>query len=74
MYFGQYGELDDLFIPSGGKLIAFVGFKDALAAAVALQVQIHEVKEGCTVCVDAAMERPPLGSAKGQGKFRQQPF
>jgi len=72
-YFQQFGELNDVYIPPGGKLIAFVGFKDAAAAQSLLQLRTHEVKPGSTVDVDVAVERPPLG-AKGQGKLRFQPY
>mmetsp|Transcript_48698 Transcript_48698/g.139233 ORF Transcript_48698/g.139233 Transcript_48698/m.139233 type:complete len:308 (-) Transcript_48698:38-961(-) len=72
-YFQQFGQLNDVYVPPGGKLIAFVGFHDAMSANTVLQLRTHEVKPGCTVDVDAAVERPPLGS-KGQGKTRFQPY
>lgn len=72
-YFQQFGELNDVYVPQGGKLIAFVGFTDANATQAILRRKTHEVKPGCTVDVDMAMERPPLG-AKGQGKVRFQPY
>lgn len=72
-YFQQFGELNDVYIPPGGKLIAFVGFREAAAAMATLQMKTHEIKPGSTVDVDAAVERPPLGS-KGLGKSRFQPY
>mmetsp|Transcript_30900 Transcript_30900/g.91839 ORF Transcript_30900/g.91839 Transcript_30900/m.91839 type:complete len:352 (-) Transcript_30900:16-1071(-) len=71
-YFQRFGDLNDVYIPPGGKLIAFVGYCDPAATQAILQHKTHEVKPGCTVDVDAAIERPPLGG-KGQGK-RWQPY
>lgn len=72
-YFEQFGQLNDVFIPSGGKQIGFVGFVNASSTQAILRNKTHEVKSGCTVDVDMAIERPPLGS-KGQGKGRVHPY
>mmetsp|Transcript_145913 Transcript_145913/g.269087 ORF Transcript_145913/g.269087 Transcript_145913/m.269087 type:complete len:375 (-) Transcript_145913:13-1137(-) len=73
-YFQQFGELTDVFVPSGGKFIAFVSFAEASVAQVVLQNSQHEVKTGRLVNVDPAFDRPPL-EAKGKGKFsRFQPY
>mmetsp|Transcript_105097 Transcript_105097/g.272163 ORF Transcript_105097/g.272163 Transcript_105097/m.272163 type:complete len:130 (+) Transcript_105097:2-391(+) len=70
-YFQQFGALNDVYIPAG-KLIAFVGFNDASIATAVAQMQTHEVKPGCSVCVDVAVERP--GGGKGLGKARFSPY
>mmetsp|Transcript_20461 Transcript_20461/g.37323 ORF Transcript_20461/g.37323 Transcript_20461/m.37323 type:complete len:406 (-) Transcript_20461:77-1294(-) len=69
VYFQQYGELEDVYIPPGGKAIAFVSFKDPSTAVAVLQAPVHEIKTGSSVTVDAAIDRPPI-SAKlaGLGK------
>merc|ERR1712024_237850 len=66
IYFEQFGELLDVFVPNG-KGIAFVSFSDPSIAAGVLQVQAHFVKEGQAVVVDQAVERPSLG---GKGAVR----
>jgi len=70
-YFQQFGALNDVYIPAG-KLIAFVGYNDASIATAVAQMQTHEVKPGCSVCVDVAVERP--GGGKGLGKARFSPY
>lgn len=70
-YFQQFGALNDVYIPTG-KLIAFVGYNDASIATAVAQMQTHEVKPGCSVCVDVAVERP--GGGKGLGKARFSPY
>lgn len=71
-YFEQFGTVNDAYIPSGGKAIAFVGFDDpSIASAVAEMVQ-HEVKAGCLVNADPAIDRATPG--KGHGKQRFQPY
>lgn len=67
IYFQKFGPLNDVFVPSGGKGIAFVSYRDASTAQEVLQTQQHEVKPGKAVLVDQAMDRPPLaGGGKGQ--------
>mmetsp|Transcript_95281 Transcript_95281/g.253091 ORF Transcript_95281/g.253091 Transcript_95281/m.253091 type:complete len:317 (-) Transcript_95281:107-1057(-) len=73
VYFQQFGDLNDVYVPQGGKQIAFVGFCNASATQAILHRKTHEIKPGCTVDVDMAIERPPLG-AKGQGKVRFHPY
>jgi RNA recognition motif-containing protein len=72
LYFQQYGEIQDVFVPNG-KSIAFVSFSDPNMAAVVTQTHEHEVKIGRLVTVDLAYDRPPIES-KGKGKFRYQPY
>lgn len=73
-YFQQFGELTDVFVPSGGKSIAFVSFAEASVSQVVLQKSQHEVKPGRSVNVDPAFDRPPM-EAKGKGKIsRFQPY
>merc|ERR1719507_850068 len=72
-YFEQFGSLNDVYIPAG-KLIAFVGFNDASVATTVAQMQTHEVKPGCSVCVDVAVERPDSDKGKGKGKPRFSPY
>jgi len=68
-YFQQYGDLEDVYIPPGGKAIAFVSFLDPNTASAVLQAPIHEIKPGSTVTVDAAIDRPDKGGGKfGMGK------
>jgi len=67
MYFQQYGQLDDVFVPSGGKGIAFVSFAEPEIAEHALKVQQHTVMPGKIVLVEQAMERPALDGGKGKG-------
>lgn len=66
LYFGQFGELQDVYIPSGGKGIAFVSYIEAAVAQHVLQSQQHFVKPGKAVLVDQALDRPPL-LGKGGG-------
>mmetsp|Transcript_42599 Transcript_42599/g.110216 ORF Transcript_42599/g.110216 Transcript_42599/m.110216 type:complete len:425 (-) Transcript_42599:145-1419(-) len=77
-YFSQFGVLNDVYIPSGGKLIAFIGYDDQTVAASVAAMQSHEVTPGCSVCVEPAIERQsPGGSAgggKGCGKARFGPY
>merc|ERR1712241_408637 len=72
-YFQQFGTLNDVYIPSGGKAIAFVGYNDPTIASAVAHMATHEVKQGCFVNVDMAVDRPPLGG-KGLGKSRFQPY
>merc|ERR1719401_516064 len=65
LYFQQFGQLQDVFIPNGGKGIAFVSFMDARVASQVLQSQQHTVKPGKIVLVDQALDRPPLGAKAG---------
>merc|ERR1719491_409775 len=58
-YFQQYGELSDVFVPSGGKFIAFVSFADPFITQTIVQSREHEVKVGRTVNVELAYDRPP---------------
>jgi len=67
LYFQQFGQLDDVYMPTGGKGIAFVSFKDAHVSQRVLQVQQHFVKPGKAVLVDQALDRPPLGGGGGCG-------
>lgn len=69
-YFQQFGQLEDLFVPSGGKGIAFVSYKDSAVAQQVLQQREHVIKPGSTVMVDQAMDRPPLGGGGGKGFSR----
>mmetsp|Transcript_68746 Transcript_68746/g.212637 ORF Transcript_68746/g.212637 Transcript_68746/m.212637 type:complete len:392 (-) Transcript_68746:42-1217(-) len=66
LYFQQFGQLDDVYIPTGGKGIAFVSFRDAAVSQRVLQAQQHFVKPGKAVVVDQAIDRPPL-SGRGGG-------
>lgn len=66
-YFQQFGALNDVFIPSGGKCIAFVGYDDSTIASAVACMGSHEVSPGVFVNADVAVDRPALGS-KGQGK------
>mmetsp|Transcript_55579 Transcript_55579/g.178307 ORF Transcript_55579/g.178307 Transcript_55579/m.178307 type:complete len:395 (-) Transcript_55579:78-1262(-) len=68
LYFQQFGQLDDVYIPTGGKGIAFISFNDAVVSQRVLQAQQHFVKPGKAVLVDQALDRPPLGG-KGGGGF-----
>lgn len=72
-YFQQFGTLNDVYIPSGGKSIAFVGYNDATIASAVAHMATHEVQQGCFVNVDVAIDRPAL-PGKGQGKPRFQPY
>jgi len=67
LYFQQFGELSDVFVPSGGKGIAFVTYTDANVAAQVLMTQQHQVKPGQAVVVDQARDRPAM-AGKGGGK------
>lgn len=70
VYFQKFGALDDVFVPSGGKGIAFVSFRDPAASQEVLKTQQHAVKPGKAVLVDQAMDRPPLaGGQKGRSCF-----
>lgn len=66
LYFQQFGQLDDVYIPTGGKGIAFVSFRDSTVSQRVLQTQQHFVKPGKPVLVDQALDRPPL-AGKGGG-------
>jgi len=66
LYFQQYGQLDDVYIPTGGKGIAFISFREAVVSQRVLQAQQHFVKPGKAVLVDQAIDRPPL-PGKGMG-------
>mmetsp|Transcript_5403 Transcript_5403/g.14607 ORF Transcript_5403/g.14607 Transcript_5403/m.14607 type:complete len:132 (+) Transcript_5403:440-835(+) len=66
-YFGQYGDMSDVFVPNGGKGIAFVTFADPNVAAQVLGAQQHQIKPGKAVLVDQALDRPAL-AGKGGGK------
>lgn len=66
-YFSQYGALNDVYVPGGGKNIAFVGFEDPAVAQQVMAIDYHEVKPNCPVCVDAAVERNSSGG-KSFGK------
>jgi len=59
-YFEQYGQLQDVFIPNGGKGIAFVSFADQSKAMEVLQTRQHIVKEGQyePLNVEQARDRP----------------
>lgn len=73
-YFQQFGALNDVYIPSGGKAIAFVGYNDPTIASAVAHMATHEVKQGCFVNVDVAIDRPAL-PGKGQGgKQRFAPY
>lgn len=72
-YFSQFGTLNDVYIPPGGKLIAFIGYDDPAIAVAVAQMQTHEVKPGHSVCVDAAVERPAQ-EGKGSSKHRFFPY
>mmetsp|Transcript_42369 Transcript_42369/g.92307 ORF Transcript_42369/g.92307 Transcript_42369/m.92307 type:complete len:186 (+) Transcript_42369:2-559(+) len=67
-YFQNYGELEDVFVPSGGKGIAFVSFRDPVMAQQVLETQQHFVKPGKAVLVDQALDRPPLSGGGGGGR------
>merc|ERR1719401_1684712 len=67
LYFQQYGQLDDVYIPTGGKGIAFISFRDSVVSQRVLQAQQHFVKPGKAVLVDQAIDRPPLGGKGGKG-------
>eukprot|EP00421_Protoceratium_reticulatum_P022901 CAMPEP_0168381762 /NCGR_PEP_ID=MMETSP0228-20121227/13043_1 /TAXON_ID=133427 /ORGANISM="Protoceratium reticulatum, Strain CCCM 535 (=CCMP 1889)" /LENGTH=404 /DNA_ID=CAMNT_0008394869 /DNA_START=52 /DNA_END=1263 /DNA_ORIENTATION=+ len=60
LYFQQFGQLEDVYIPTGGKGIAFVSFRDSVVSQRVLQAQQHFVKPGKAVLVDQALDRPPL--------------
>jgi len=65
LYFQQFGELEDVYIPMNGKGIAFVSFRDAAVSQRVLQSQQHFVKPGKAVVVGQAKDRPPLGGKGG---------
>mmetsp|Transcript_41991 Transcript_41991/g.63423 ORF Transcript_41991/g.63423 Transcript_41991/m.63423 type:complete len:388 (+) Transcript_41991:108-1271(+) len=73
-YFSQFGVLNDVYMPAG-KLIAFIGYEEPSVATSVASMQTHEVKPGCSVCVEPAIERPGAGGAggfgggKGKGRF-----
>merc|ERR550532_1184957 len=69
LYFQQFGQLDDVYLPTGGKGIAFVSFRDSSVCQRVLQVQQHFVKPGKAVLVDQALDRPPLTGKGGGGCF-----
>lgn len=60
-YFQQFGQLQDVFVPTGGKGIAFVSFADPAAAKRVLAQHEHFVLPDQPVTVDQAFDRPPLG-------------
>jgi len=66
-YFGQFGQLADVYVPPGNKGIAFASYFDPASAQAVLKSSSHEVRPGRVVVVDQAFERPPMGS-KGPGK------
>eukprot|EP00435_Cladocopium_sp_Y103_P054200 s12_g17.t1 len=68
-YFGQYGELDDVYVPGkGAQRIAFVQFKvPGVAQHVTQQGSEHFVKPGASVTVDQAVARKSDGKAIGKG-------
>mmetsp|Transcript_105431 Transcript_105431/g.296763 ORF Transcript_105431/g.296763 Transcript_105431/m.296763 type:complete len:208 (+) Transcript_105431:95-718(+) len=67
-YFGQFGQLADVYVPPGGKSIAFVSYVDPMSAQHVLATPTHQVKPNRVVVVDQAIDRPPMGSkAKGKG-------
>lgn len=74
MYFQKFGALNDVFVPSGGKGIAFVSFRDPATAQDVLTTQQHEIKPGKAVLVDQAMDRPPLAGGGGGGKGQRSSF
>merc|ERR1719482_401906 len=65
MYFQQYGDLTDVFVPSGGKGIAYVSFADPQVAQSVIEQREHEVKPGQTVRVEQAFDRQGGTSEKG---------
>lgn len=70
MYFSQFGALNDLFMPSGGKGIAFVSFEDPAVAQRVLSSPTHLVKQGQNpVVVDQAVDRPALPVYSGGRGF-----
>jgi RNA recognition motif-containing protein len=71
-YFQQYGQLEDVFVPTG-KSIAFVSFVDATVAQLVVATPQHTVKFDRVVTVDLAYDRPPL-ETKGKGKYRYQAY
>lgn len=78
-YFQQFGELNDVFVPSGGKGIAFVSYRDGHVSQRVLEAHTHYVKPGQAVLVDQAVDRAPLGQerkgdGKGGGKNRPSPY
>ncbi|CAK0867873.1 unnamed protein product [Prorocentrum cordatum] len=81
-YFEQYGQLQDVFIPNGGKGIAFVSFADHNKAMEVLQTRQHIVKEGQSepLNVEQARDRPSQpafgkgGSGAPKGPQQYRPF
>lgn len=73
LYFAQYGDLADVYIPPG-KNIGFVGFIEPSVAEVVQQVHTHVVKDGYSVNVEAAVERSPMPGKGGAGKARYEPY
>jgi len=69
LYFQQFGELADVFVPNG-KGIAFVSFADPSCAAGVLQSPQHEVKPGCVVVCDQATEKGGGKGGGGKGKAK----
>jgi len=74
LYFQQYGQLDDVFIPNGGKGIAFVSYNDPAVAQRVMTQQQHFVKPGQAVLVEQAMDRPPMGGKGKGGMLARQAF
>merc|ERR1712127_852958 len=73
-YFQQYGPLNDVYIPAGGKAIAFVGFSDPTIASAVATAPMHEVKTGCFVNLEAAIDRGGAGGKGGGKQQRVQPY
>lgn len=67
LFFQQYGDLTDVFVPSGGKGIGFVSFADPAAAQAVIEQREHEIKPGQVVAVEQAFDRP-AGGGKSKGK------
>eukprot|EP00932_Pfiesteria_piscicida_P020959 SRR837773.776.p2 GENE.SRR837773.776~~SRR837773.776.p2 ORF type:complete len:362 (+),score=147.35 SRR837773.776:73-1158(+) len=66
-YFGQFGSLNDVYIPTG-KLIAFIGYSEPTIAESVAAMHTHEVRPGMTVCAEPAIERGAGGKGKDKGK------
>eukprot|EP00913_Durusdinium_trenchii_P016096 g15129.t1 len=61
-YFGQFGELEDVYIHGNRKGIAFVHLKDPMVSQQILLNKEHFIKPGMSVLVDQALARPSGGS------------
>ncbi|CAE8734320.1 unnamed protein product [Polarella glacialis] len=66
LYFQQFGQLEDVYVPGNGKGIAFVSFSDPAMTTRVLQSAQHIVKPGSAVTVDQAINRPALGGKGGK--------